>query len=408
MEDKPWDRSDRLVALLLVFLALAAFAKTTGHLFLLADDPEYTFRNEHVKAGLTGSGVAWAFRSVYALNWHPVTWLSHMLDVQLFGMNPAAHHLVNLLLHIANTVLLFDLLRRATGAREASAFVAAVFAVHPLHVESVAWVAERKDLLCGLFWLLAMRAYVRYVRLPGAGRYAAVLAFFALGLLSKAMIVTLPFLLLLLDYWPLGRFAPGRPRLAPIVEKIPFLILAAGTGIVTYLAQDAGGAVNALPFGVRAANGLTAYAAYLGKFIWPHPLAIYYPHPSEIGKAVPAWKAAGAFLLLAGATGTALAARKRRPWLLFGWLWFLVGLSPVIGIVQAGGQSMADRYMYMPIIGLLVLVAWESADRFGTRPFGGGALRTAALFSIAALAFLTWRQTDHWHDTVRRSRTPRT
>lgn len=407
--------TDRHISYLLVIITAFAFLNITGNLFILADDPQYIFRNEVVRRGLTWRGFVWAFTDHSLSNWHPLTWFSHMLDVQLFGLNPAGHHLVNLVIHVVNTLLLFNFLRVATGARWRSAFVAAVFAVHPLHVESVAWTAERKDLLCAMFWLLSMQAYLKYAENPGLARYAAVAAFFILGFLSKAMIVTLPFLLLLLDYWPLARcpFSGDhveinegktrrfirRPILVLVAEKLPLIAISAGMSVKAYMAQKGGGAVNSLPFLMKIGNALTAYLAYLWKAFWPNPLAIYYPHPGDIGKTIPVWSVAASALIVAGLTVLALVKRKRRPWYPIGWFWYLGTLVPVIGIVQIGGQAMADRYMYIPIVGIAVAVAWGFPDILGGWRFRNRFLAVGASACILAFAAITWFQVGHWRDT---------
>lgn len=405
----------RYISYLLVFITSCAFLNITGNLFVLADDPQYIFRNEVVRLGLTWRGFVWAFTEYSLSNWHPLTWLSHMLDVQLFGFNPAGHHLMNLVIHMVNTLLLFNFLHAATGARQRSAFVAAVFAVHPLHVESVAWAAERKDLLCAMFWLLSMRAYLRYSENPGLARYLAVAAFFILGFLSKAMIVTLPFLLLLLDYWPLARCpysfddvetSEGKPRRymprpikTLVTEKLPLVAISAGMSAMAYISQKGGGAVNLLPFSVKMGNALTSYVAYLRKAFWPNPLAIYYPHAGDIGKSIPVWSVAIAALIIAGLTVLALAERKRRPWFPVGWFWYLGTLVPVIGIVQVGGQAMADRYMYMPITGIAVAVAWGVPEILGKWRFRNLFLAVGASACILAFIVITWFQAGRWRNT---------
>ena len=393
------------VCLGLVLITLAVFAPTVTFSFLEYDDNVYVVTNPHVLAGLTGPNIGWAFRSINASNWHPLTWLSHMLDCQLYGRWAGGHHLTSLLLHLANTLLLFRLWQRITGALWRSAFVAALFAVHPLHVESVAWVAERKDVLSAFFFLLTLWAYVRYAeksvvsgqwsvvssdqttdyglratdhgpRSTGGSRifYLLSLLFFALGLMSKPMLVTLPFVLLLLDYWPLGRMqkeegrmqkAEGRRRFSFILhpssfillEKLPFLALSTASSLATVYAQSQSGALLPLekfPLGLRLANALVSYARYLGKTLWPEHLAAFYPHPVHW----PAWQVVGAGLLLAGVSIAAIALARRAPYLFTGWFWYLGMLIPVIGLVQVGSQAMADRYMYLPALGLFLATAW--------------------------------------------------
>jgi tetratricopeptide (TPR) repeat protein len=401
-----------LAAAILFAGTLLLFSRVAGHQFLLYDDGQYVAENARVAAGLSWSNVAWALGTLHFSNWHPLTWLSHMLDVQLFGMSPGAHHLVNALLHALNAALLFLLLSRMTGAAGRSALVAALFAVHPLHVESVAWLAERKDLLSTLLGFLALWAYARYAERPGWWRYAAVLLLFAASLLAKAMWVTLPFLLLLLDLWPLRRLEPSPladdpegPRLPRfgagrlLHEKAPLLALSAASSAVTVVAQDRGGALMGLelPFGARVANALVSYVQYLGKTLWPVDLAIFYPLPAEL----PAWQVVGSAALLLVVTGIAVWRARRLPWLPVGWFWFLGMLVPVIGLVQVGAQAMADRYTYVPVVGLFLVAAWGGerlAQRWKVeRPF-----QAAAAVLLLVLSVLTWRQLGTWrdHETV--------
>jgi tetratricopeptide (TPR) repeat protein len=378
---------------LLVLTTLAAYSGVIRNGFTSFDDDVYITANEHVSSGLSREGLAWAFTTGHGANWHPLTWLSHMLDCELFGLHAAGHHLVSLALHVATALLLFHFFLRTTAAIWASAFVAAVFALHPQHVESVAWAAERKDVLCAFFWVLALIAYVRWVDEPKASRYALVVALFVLGLLAKPMIVTLPFTLFLLDVWPLRR--AGGPFLR---EKIPLFLLAAGSSVVTFLVQRAGGAMargEAIPFLLRAESAVVAWVAYVAKAAWPTDLAAYYPHAFA---ALPPLEVAGAALLLAAATAATLRGARTRPWLAVGWLWFLGTLVPVIGLVQVGLQSMADRYTYVPMIGLSILVAF-SAREIAARSERSRAL-CAVLFAVAACTWtaLTWRQVGFWKD----------
>jgi protein O-mannosyl-transferase len=359
----------RRTALLLALATLALYAPVAWHPFIHFDDNRYVTENAQVQAGLTLAGAKWAFTTLHAANWHPLTWLSHMLDVQIFGENPGAHHLVNAALHAANAALLFLALAWMTGAPGRSLAVAALFAAHPLHVESVAWVAERKDLLSTLFGLLALCAYARERR-----RMWLVSSLFALSLLAKPMWVTFPFLLLLLDFWPLGRGL----RLG---EKLPLVALSVGSSAITLIAQTAGNAVTALPLSLRLENAIVAYVQYLGKAFVPWPLAIFYPHQ---GYALPAWEVASSLLLLAAISAVTVAQRKERPWLLVGWLWFLGTLVPVIGVVQVGAQAMADRYTYLPLVGLFVALAWTIR-----RPAVAGA-------ALAACCALTLQQLGYW------------
>ncbi len=403
----------RLVCVLLILSTSVVYWPVGGFDFVNYDDLDYVAQNPRVQAGLTWEGVAWAFRTGTVGNWHPVTWLSHMLDCQIFGLKAGWHHLVNLLLHLVNTTLLFLLWRRMTGALWRSAFVAAVFALHPLHVESVAWVSERKDVLSALFWLLTTWAYVRYVGQPGPARYALTLLFFALGLMTKPMLVTVPFVLLLLDYWPLARWqmpSTARPAVArPIgrrssvmpssllLEKIPFIALAAGASVVTFLAQKQWGAMlglTHLSLDSRLTNAAISYLRYLGKTVWPHDLAV--PYPPAYGW--PAWQVATAALLLAGISFAAIRLVRQRPFFAVGWFWFVGTLLPVIGLVQVGMQSMADRYMYVPQIGLAVVLAWGAVDLLASVRHHRIALGTAAVLVLAGCAVTAHFQIRHWRN----------
>ena len=398
-----------IIALALVVLTVAAFLPVRHNGFILYDDPAYITRNEHVAGGLTGAGLAWALTGTASDNWHPLTWASHMLDVTLFGMQPAAHHLTSLLLHALAAALLFLVLAALTGRRWPSALVAALFAIHPLHVESVAWASERKDVLSGLFWVLTMGAHLRYARRPGAGRYAVTVLCLAFGLLAKQMLVTLPLVLLLLDWWPLGRVAvnlrgpssPGRRTpLQVLTEKIPLLALAGAAGTVTFLVQRQSGAVKDLgliPLVPRALNGIVSYVRYLGKAVWPSDLSPLYPHP---GPDLSLAEVAACLGVLLAVTLVVRVAGGRRPWLAVGWLWYLVTLLPVIGIVQVGWQGMADRYSYIPLVGIFLLLAWEAGERAASGPVRR-VFVAAVLLNLAVLGMLTWRQTALWHDSVR-------
>jgi Flp pilus assembly protein TadD len=384
-----------------------------GHDFILLDDETYILENFRVRGGLTWEGAKWAFTAFHTANWHPLTWLSHMLDVELFGMAPGPHHLVNAALHSCNSVLLFLLLSGMTGALWRSAAAAAVFAVHPLHVESVAWVSERKDLLCALFFLLSIAAHVRYARRGGSVRYLGLVLAFSLALLSKPMAVTLPFVLLLLDFWPLGRMAlgqeaPGASRgFAPVplrrllLEKVPLLAMSAASSAVTWIAQEQGGAVAiAVPFGVRAANAGVSYVAYLWKTVWPSGLAPFYPYPTIDRQGMLLRQASGAVLLLAGVTGAALRTARRAPFLCTGWLWYLGMLVPVIGLLQVGSQAMADRYMYLPLAGVALAVAWGMPALLPSFRYRNALLGTAAGAAVLSLAAATFFQARYWKDTA--------
>ena len=348
---------DFLICVALLLVTFAVYGEVRRFDFVNYDDPDYTTANAHVRQGLTLKGLAWAITSHDAANWFPLTWVSHMLDCQLFGSESGWHHLHNVLLHLLAALFLFLFLKRATGARWRSALVAFLFALHPLHVESVAWVAERKDVLSAAFWFLTLWAYVWYARRPGWGRYLAVASCLCLGLMAKPMVVTLPFVMLLLDYWPLARL--GQKRQQRVVwEKFPLLALSGIVSVITFVVQQHAGAVKALPLGTRAANAALSTAIYLIKTFWPSRLAVFYPYPRTFA-GLPLL-AAG--LLLLGVTCAVIVLRRRKPYLLTGWGWFLVTLIPVIGLVQVGGQARADRYMYIPMVGLLVMVVWGAAE----------------------------------------------
>ena len=398
-----------IVALALALLVAVSFGGVAGLGFIEEyDDYQYVTRNQAVLSGLTWAGLRWAFTSVgYAFNWHPLTWLSHMADVSLFGLDPRGHHLVSLALHTLNSLLLLQVLRRATGVLWPSALVAALFAVHPLRVESVAWVAERKDVLSAFFWLAATGAYVRYARRPSVARYAAVVLLFALGLLAKPMLVTLPLTLVLLDVWPLNRLrpAPGARRAGPapggpgvLVEKVPLLLLSGASAALTVVAQNRGGALGTdYPAPLRAQNALLSLARYLGKTLWPQDLAVVYPFP---WRGIPAWQWAAAAVMVLAVTAAAVRWRRRCPAVLWGWLWFLVTLAPVIGLLQAGDQAMADRYTYIPHVGLLVMAVWGLRELARGRPRGRVVLAALAAAALAALPVLTQRQVRIWRDGV--------
>jgi Flp pilus assembly protein TadD len=408
----------RRVALLvggaLALGTLLVYSPTFQYPFIELDDPRYVLNNRNVRGGLTADGIRWAFTSFHASNWHPLTWLSLQLDASLYGgRNAGGFHFTNVLLHVANTLLLFGVLRRLTGAVWRSAVVAALFALHPLHVESVAWVTERKDVLSTLFWMLSLAAYLGYVRRPGMGRYLLVVVALGLGLLAKAMLVTLPCVLLLLDYWPLrrGQRGPGtgpgaapatRPPPVPswrllLLEKAPLFALVLAACIVTSLAQrQALGSFENYPLAVRIENALLAYVTYLGQMLWPLRLAVYYPHP---GTSVSVAAALGAGLLLAVLTALVLVPGRRWPYLAVGWFWYLGTLVPVIGLVQVGGQAMADRYTYVPSIGLFLALVWGISDlaQAWRVPRPGLVLGTALV--LATCAVLTGTQVSSWQST---------
>jgi Flp pilus assembly protein TadD len=394
---------NRILAFLILLATLAVYLQVCRHPFAWLDDAAYVTQNPHVRGGLSVQGLRWAAVSLEQANWHPLTWFSHMADVELFGLSPGPHHLVSVLWHGANALLLFALFLAATGARLRSAFVAALFALHPLHVESVAWIAERKDVLSSCFGLLALLAYVRYARAPRAATYLPVPLLYAASLAAKPMLVSLPVLLLLLDRWPLGRLGPaaGRPGAAPqgrrlgalLLEKVPLLLLSAAASALAVAAQDRAVAdLERFPLWVRSANAALAWVGYLVKTFVPYPLSVFYPHPG--GSIVPA-AAAGACLLLASITLAALRGRQARPALATGWFWFLAGLLPVIGLVQVGMQAMADRYSYLPQTGLAIMVAWGIAGaRAPARQ--RRLLAAAASVGIALCAVLSYFQVRLW------------
>src|SRR5512143_1296927 len=392
---------------LLAAAIVAAFAGALRNGWVLYDDPLYVFKNPHVSRGWTWDGALWFLHSPHGANWHPLTSWSHMLDVQLFGLNPGAHHAVSLALHVLNAVLLVLVLRRLTGAWWRSLLVGALFALHPLRVESVAWVAERKDVLSGLFFVLGLGAYHRWVKRPTLAGHALLAACFALGLMAKPMVVTLPFVLLLLDAWPLHRMAglPGathdaRPPLALVREKWLLFAMAAASAVVTFVFQRAGGAVvtaEAVPVARRLCTALTACWWYVAKTFWPSGLAPFYPLDQRApltGLALGAALAAAGLVLV-----TVLAARRRQqPWLLVGWLWFLGMLVPVLGFVQVGRQAWADRYTYLPRIGVLVAATWSVPGPHLRRHVAAALLLAAA--GLGALAGMTEAQVRYWRDGV--------
>ena len=413
-------RRELFVCLLLLSITLAAYWQIGDHEFTNYDDTLYVTYNSHVQQGLAGSGIIWAFTTTDEANWHPLTWLSHMLDCQLFGLNPRAHHLSSLLLHLANVVLLFVVLKRMTGALWKTAFVSALFALHPLHVESVAWVAERKDVLSTFFWFLTMLAYTRYAERPTRARYLLTLIAFACGLMAKPMLVTLPFVLLLLDYWPLDRMAYSgggdkapslarkgtrspKPRLTLsrlLWEKTPLFALAAISSAVTFSFQRRAGAMSDMevfPLWSRIANALVSYLHYIGKMIWPGDLAVLYPHP---GTSLSLWWGAGAGLVVVGLSILFVRAGRRRPYLAVGWLWYAGTLVPVIGLIQVGVQAYADRYTYVPLIGLFIMIAWGVAELAGRWGQARTVLALLAATVLSALTACTWIQVRYWKDSI--------
>lgn len=398
-----------LLCVLLVVIILAVYMQVGSHQFLNFDDGTYVTNNPHVVNGISGENIVWAFTSVQAYNWHPVTWLSHMADAQLYGLNPRGHHLTNVAIHTISALILFLLLLRVTSALWQSLFVAALFALHPLHVESVAWVAERKDVLSAFFWFLTLFIYSGYVAEKKSSLYVLSLFFFVLGLMSKPMLVTLPLIMLLMDYWPLGRCQYGDQEpgkrwysgrvISLVVEKIPFFACSLLSGLVTLYAQEMLGAISSLnvkPLPTRIGNSLIAYAKYISKTIWPDNLAVYYPFPSNI----PLWQVVFSLFILLIISTAAIRGMRRIPYFAVGWFWFLITLLPVIGLVQMGGQSMADRYSYISVIGLFIMAAWgvpDLAKRLKQRQ-----AILALLFGavITASAILTWQQLGRWQNNI--------
>ncbi len=395
----PRSKDRLLVCAALVLLVVFGYFRAGQLGFTEFDDPDYVSRNAHVQAGLTWSGVTWALTTGCSSNWHPLTWISHMVDCQTFGLDSGADHIVNVGFHALNAILLFLLLSSITGSMWRSAFVAALFAAHPLNVENVAWIAERKSLLSTVFWLLTMRAYFRYRAKPGVGRYALVVVLFALGLMAKPMLVTLPFVLLLMDYWPLGKAAEGKMDLRrAVVDKLPLVALSVASCWVTMLVQARGGAVRMLgelPIGERLANVPVAYVEYIGKMIWPSGLCVMYPHPKD---TLPVWIIVACVAALVGVSWAAYRTRRSRPYMLVGWLWYLVTLAPVIGIVQVGSQAMADRYAYVPLIGVFVMIAWGARDLFAMMRLSRRWLAVPAAAIPVVLAVCTFSQTGYWRD----------
>lgn len=386
------------------------YGQVAGFQFLNYDDNLFVVINHHI-VGFTAQNLRWALTGVINSNWQPLVWLSYMFDSQIAGLDPGMFHLTNLMLHIANTLLLLFLLNRMTGSLWRSSFVAALFALHPLHVESVAWIAERKDVLSTLFWLLTILFYVRYAEKPSFGRYVWVPIVFALGLMAKPMLVTLPIILLMLDYWPLGRMtnrqnitkpkktAPVQLQLL-ILEKMPLVLLSAAVAVVTVLTQRSSGAMKELglfPIGVRTANAAFSYIAYLWKMIWPTNLAPFYPHPENL---LPTWEVAGSAILIIALTWI-IARSRRQPYALVGWLWYLITLLPVIGLVQVGAQAMADRYTYVPMIGIGIMIAWGIPNILPQRQYRTvSPIAILAIGAVAALAVCTYHQVGYWRNDI--------
>lgn len=370
------------------------FGQTLRHEFVNYYDDNYVCENPTVTAGLTFAGVTWAFTHVHARNWHPLSTISHMLDCQLYGLKAGGHHFTNVFLHTVAVLLLFLVLRQMTGALWRSAFVAAMFAIHPQRVESVAWVAERKDLLSGMFFMLTLGAYLHYVRKPSSNRYVLMSILFAGGLMSKPMLVTLPFVLLLLDYWPLKRkSSPGKL----ILEKVPLVVLSAASCLVTFLIQKHGAfQSDTLPFAWRLENALVSCVTYIWQMVWPVKLAPLYPHPEN---QLPIWEVALALVLLLAVSVTAIRRRREQPYLITGWFWYLGMLVPVLGFIQVGAQGWADRYTYLPAIGLYLLITWGIVDLMAGWRYRREILSAVAISLLVTFGWTAWAQTSHWRNS---------
>jgi len=395
-----------MVCLFLIMATLSVYWQVQYYDFVNFDDDEYITENHHIQKGFKLDSVIWAFTATRSGNWHPLTWLSHMLDYRLFGKNPGGHHLTSLLFHLANTLLLFFVFRKMTNRLWQSGFVAALFALHPLHVESVAWVSERKDVLSTFFWMLTMWSYVRYVEHPTVNRYLLVALFFTFGLMSKPMLVTLPFVLLLMDYWPLNRLQTdlssagdnSRPRSIAfrlVWEKSLLFVIVIASCIITLFVEDVR-SLDAFPLKARIANALISYANYIGKMLYPYKLAVLYPHPGML----PWWTVAGSCLILVSTSFLAIRVIKQSPYFAVGWLWYIGTLVPVIGLIQIGRQSMADRYTYIPLIGLFIIITWgipELAARLRCRKIWFAALATVVLTALMAI---TWKQAGYWENSI--------
>jgi len=393
--------------ILLIYIALAAatfaaFEPVLHNDFVGYDDPYYVTDNHNVNVGITRKSIVYAFTTAHGAIWNPVATLSHMLDCQLFGLNPFWHHLTSLLFHTASTLLLFAILKRMTGSLWPSAFVAAAFALHPLRVESVAWVSSRKDVLSVFFWMLTTWAYIRYTERTGIKRYLLVFLFLWLGLLAKPMLLTLPFALLLLDYWPLGRFQPAirKTTLPLIAEKLPLFVLVAAVAVIAYLVPQSEGALEltqTLPFSVRLSNALVAYIAYIGKIFYPCNLAVLYPHPRD---TLPVWQPIASLSLLALISAAVFYKSSKHRYLTMGWLWYLGTLVPVIGLVQLGHQAVADRYTYLPSIGIFIIVAWGTAEFLAKRPLPKALPAISAATILIALSVCTRAQARYWQNSL--------
>ena len=409
-------RAKVVICIFLIVATFCIYVQVQDHEFINFDDDLYITNNVNVKGGLTSKSISWAFTNTHFGGWIPLSMLSFILDYELYGLNPTGYLLTNLFFHIANALLLFLVLLRMTGTIWQSAFVAAMFAFHPLNVESVAWIAERKNVLSTLFWLLTMWAYIRYADKPTIKRYGLVCLFFTLGLMSKPMLVTLPFVLLLLDYWPLRRLefiqessrneilekttAKKSEVLQLVLEKVPLFLLTIGLSIVTVHLQKITGAVKAMDMfslQTRVTNALVSYMEYLGKMLWPSGLSILYPHP---GNTLPAWQGILCGMVLVGITVVTIRLIRRAPYVAVGWFWYLGTLVPVIGIVQVGGQAMADRFVYIPLIGIFIIIAWGVPELISKWRYKKKILCVLAGIVISTLLITTWKQVSHWKNSI--------
>jgi tetratricopeptide (TPR) repeat protein len=412
-ENRGFTRACWYVLLALIAVTWAVYGQTLRHDFVNFDDDLYVYDNPLITRGLSVDGISRAFTQGHARNWHPLTTITHMVDCQVYGLRAGGHHLTNVLLHTIGAVLLFVALQQMTGAVWRSAFVAVLFAIHPLHVESVAWVAERKDVLSAVFFMLTLLAFVHYTRAPSIWRYLVVASLFAFALMSKPMVVTLPFLLLFLDYWPLRRFegphsskeqVAGLPwrsgmRSTPalVAEKVPLLVLSAGSCAVTFMLQKrATGAIPPLPFSWRIQNAFTSYVIYVYKTIWPARLAVFYPHPND---TLPTWEVIFAATVLLAISATVIVLRRARPYLFTGWFWYLCMLIPVIGLVQVGEQGYADRYMYLPSIGLFLIAVWFGADALTIWKYGSRVAVAVAVIVVFAMTWTACIQASYWRNS---------
>jgi len=409
-------RAKVLICIFLIVATFGIYSQVQDHEFLNFDDDKYITDNWNVQAGFTRESIHWAFTKSHYGDWQPITWLSYILDYQLYGLNPKGYHLTSLFFHIANSLILFMVLLRMTGALWQCSFVAAMFAFHPLNVESVAWAAERKNVLSTLFWLLTMWAYIRYAEKPNIKRYGSMILFFILGLMSKPMLITLPFVLLLMDYWPLRRFKLGQEKgngdipekytdkgpdiLRLVREKIPLFLLATGAGIVTFIVQKSAGAfqsMETISLSARLTNAMVSYLEYLEKMIWPRGLSILYPHPEN---TLAVWKGILCGLALVGITAIVIKFIRKAPYLAVGWFWYLGTLVPVIGIVQAGVQAMADRYAYVPLIGIFIIAAWGVPELISKWRYKEKVLSISVGIIIFTLLITTWEQVSHWKNSI--------